>query len=901
MRTFLSRLCRSFRSRAFDRQLEEELQFHLDMEAEKLRRRGMAEEEAASAARRALGGVTQTKENYRDQRGLPMMETFFKDLQYGLRMIRRSPGFAAIAVLSLALGIGANTAIFTLIDAVMLRSLPVQSPQELVSVGDPSRPTGLSDGGPLTTLFSYPLYQRLRAGSRSFTGLLASGRSGRIDANIDDGAPELVNGRLVSDNYFDVLGVPAFAGRTFTAGADRTPGASPVVVISYDYWERRFARDPAVLGRTLRLNGGSFRIIGIGPRNFTGDVVGINTEIWIPISMQPQVNRGDPRLDNRDSNWLLLMGRLKPGSTVAGARAEMTMLAQQALIDYKGAALSADKRREIEMMPVEVQPGAKGFSLLRKRVTIPLLTLMAVVALVLLIACANVANLLLARASSRQKEISVRLAVGASRSRLVRQLLTESALLALIGGAAGLLVAFWGSRVLLRLAAGGSDPIPLDVHPNVVVLAFTAGVSILTGIVFGLAPALRATRIDVAPALKENASNLTGRGFHLSKLLVVGQVALSLLLLVVAGLFVRSLANMQTLDVGYSRANLVLAQVDPGASGYAVADQKPMVLRLADRLRSVPGVIGVTFSENGIFSGTDSGTSGLQIDGFHSAWKEDFTSSYDAVGPHYFQVVGVPLLTGRDFNERDQAGSQPVVIINEVMARFYFGDRNPVGKTLRNGDDRYLIVGVARDMKERSLKGATERRFYISILQDPDRIDTFKFEIRTRDGAAQMLPSIRGQVRSFDRNLKILSLEPVAVLIDRSIREERLIAELSGFFGVLAVLLAATGLGGVMAYATSRRTNEIGIRMALGAGRAAVIGMVLRETLLLVALGIGIGLPATLAATRLVGAMLVGLSADDPPTFAVAALVMVLVAILAGMLPARRASRIDPMAALRQE
>jgi predicted permease len=896
MRMLFWRLRSLFRRRALDRQLEEELQFHLAMEEETNRRRGMTGDEAVSAARRAFGGVALTKEVYREQRGLPMLETLFQDLQYGARMIRRSPAFTAIAVLSLALGIGANTAIFTLIDAVMLRSLPVASPQELVSVGNPARPGGLSDGSPMLDILSYPLYQRLRDQNQVFSGLMASGRTGRIDVNIGDSVAEQARGRLVSGNYFEVLGVPALVGRTFTSEDERTPGASPIVVISYDYWQQRFARDPAILGRELRLNGAILKVVGVTPRGFTGDVVEAMTQIWIPISMQPQVNVGDARLTNRGSNWLLLMGRLKPGMTVARARAEITTLARQALIDR-----APERRNEIEKQTVQVQPGAKGFSGMRRRVVQPLVTLMIVVGLVLLIACANVANLLLARATSRQKEISVRLAVGATRSRLIRQLLTESALLALMGGAAGMLLAFWGSRMLLTLASSGPDPIPLDVHPDATVMLFTAGVSILTGMLFGLAPALRSTRIELAPVLKENANSLSGGEFRLGKLLVIGQVALSLLLLVGAGLFIRSLVNMETLDVGYTRASLVLLKADPAASGYPPAQQLPTALRLVERLRSVPGVLGATVSENGIFSGTDSETDALRVDGYSASRKEDKVSRYDEVGPNYFHVVGVPLVTGRDFDERDRAGAPPVVIINQVMARFYFGDRDPLGRSIWNGNDRYTVIGVVKDMKERDLKSQTERRFYVSIQQDTDRVDAFNIEIRTRDDAARMLAAIRRETQSFDRNLKILSVEPVTVLIDRSISEERLIAQLSGFFGVLALVLVTTGLYGVMAYATSRRTREIGLRMALGAGRTEVVGMVLRETLLLVGAGIAIGVPATLAATRLVAATLVGLSASDPPTFGFAMVVLSMVAIGAGLAPAQRASRIDPMTALREE
>src|SRR5439155_4646311 len=465
---------------------------------------------------------------------------------------------------------GANTAIFTLIDAVILRSLPVRSPDELFSVGDASRPTALWYGGPMVSVFSYPLYQRLRDQNRVFTRLLASGKAGRIDMSVDDSLHEEVRGRLVSGNYFEVLGVSPVLGRTFSAEEDQTPGANPVIVISYDYWENRFARDSSILGRTLRLNDSTFTVIGVGPRHFTGDVVGSPTDIWIPLSMQAQVNPGDPRLDKRDSNWLLCMGRLKPGVSAQKARAEMTLLAQEALIDYEGAALSRDKLRDIRTQTVDVQPGARGFSWIRKHDSPLLLLLMLVVGLVLVIACANVATLLLVRASSRQKEISVRLAVGASRWRLICQLLTESALLAAMSGAAGLFLAGWGSRLSSRLASGGPNPIPfdVDVHPNLAVLAFTAVVSVVTTILFGLAPALRSTRVDLMSTLKENARTLGRSRWQLSKLLVVGQLALSLPLLTVAGLFVRSLVNLETLDVGYSRTNLVILKADLAGSGY---------------------------------------------------------------------------------------------------------------------------------------------------------------------------------------------------------------------------------------------------------------------------------------------------------------------------------------------
>jgi predicted permease len=627
VRAFLSRVLSLFRQRALDHQLDEELRFHLDMEAEANSKRGMNREDASLAAQRVFGGTQQIKEIYRERRGLPMVEVAFKDLQYAFRTIRRSPGFTTIVVISLALGIGANTAIFTLVDAVMLRSLPVRSPEELVSVGDASRPTALGNGGPMANIFSCPLYQRLRDQNRVFKALLASGQTRHIDVSVASGPPEEGRGRLVSGNYFDVLGVSPVLGRTFSPEQDRTPGASPVVVISYEYWMNRFARDPSVLGTTVRINGSPFTVIGVAPPHFTGEVVGSPTDIWIPLSMQAQVNPGEPRLDKRDSNWLLCMGRLKPEVSIQTARAQITALVQEALIDYEGAAGSSDKLREIRSEKVDVQPGSKGFSWIRKHDSPLLFTLMAMVGLVLLIACANVANLLLARGTSRQKEISVRLALGAGRTRIVRQLLTESALLAIAAGTAGILLAGWGSRVLAQLGSGGfgQNPVPfeVDLHPNMTVLGFNAGISILTAILFGLVPALRSTRVDLTPALKENPRRVSQGRWRLGRLLVVGQLALSTVILVGAGLFLRSISHLNSLDVGYSRRNLVVMAADLAGSGYPPPQRLPVTRRLIEHLRATPGVTGVTVSSNGVFSHLDSSTNSLQVEGFTPIRKDD--------------------------------------------------------------------------------------------------------------------------------------------------------------------------------------------------------------------------------------------------------------------------------------
>jgi predicted permease len=551
-----------------------------------------------------------------------------------------------------------------------------------------------------------------------------------------------------------------------------------------------------------------------------------------------------------------------------------------------------------------VTPGGSGFSHLRSQFSRPLSTLMAIVALVLLIACANVANLLLERATWRQKEISVRLALGAGRGRLVRQLLTESLLLAGLGGALGVLFAFWADAALLGLI-GVSRSAALDLRPNLHVLAFTAAVALLTGFLFGLAPAVRATRVELAPALKESSRNLAGAGsgrcWPLGKVLVVAQFAISLLLLVGAGLFVRTLVNLQRLDLGFPREGLVMMELDPVAAGYPEKSLKSLLSQLLERLKAVPGVSGVTLSENGIFSGNDSGTS-IVISGRPALSDADDDVTYDRVGPDYFKVVGIPILQGRGIGPQDRAGAPRVVVINEAMARFYFPGQSPLGQRFAESnaaDIVYEIVGVSRDVHDHDLKGPVERRYYAPMLQAAESLSAFNFETRSPE-PAKVLKPIREAVRSFDPRLTILGLAPLGDNIDASIGDERLVSKLSMVFGALALLLAASGLYGVISYTTARRTNEIGIRMALGASEGRVLWMVLRETLLLALTGIVLGWLAVLASARVLSSRLFGLSAYDPLTIAAATVVLVAVAIIAGVIPGSRATRVDPTEALRE-
>jgi putative ABC transport system permease protein len=885
------RLRALFRRHAVERELDDELRLHVDHEIEKYVKAGVSRPDAVRRARLALGGLEQIKEECRDARGVSVVESTLQDVRYALRTMGKAPAFATMAVLCLALGIGANTAIFTLIDAVMLRRLPVRSPDELISVGDPARPTALWEGAPMLEVLSYPLYERLRDHNRVVSGLLASGRAGRIELADEDGGGE-VRGRFVSANYFEVLGISLAAGRAF-AESDGNVGADPVAVISHTLWEGHFARGPRVVGRTVRLNRRSFTIVGVAPKSFTGEVVGSPTDIWLPLSAQPFL-QGQSRLHRSDSNWLLALGRLAPGVSLDRARAEFRAIAQQAL------PLSVPRAPQLP-----VGPGARGFSWVRKNVAAALFTLMAVVGLVLMIACANVANLLLARAASRQREIAVRLAIGASRRRLIRQLVTEGALLAGLGGLAALVVATWGSRVLSHLLSrGGPNPVPfdVDVQPNLVVLAFTAGLCLLTTMVFALVPAGRATRVELSPALKDGGRGTEGSGRTWGKVLVIGQLALSVPLLMTAGLLVRSLTRLETLDVGYSRDNLLVmrAELDSSIQTKSAA-RWPRVNRVVDRIRAIPGVQDVTVSENGLFSAIDSSTQSLQIEGLPSSRPEATHASFDQIAPGYFHVVGIPVLAGREFDDRDAAGAQTVAIINDMMARFYFGDRSPLGRVIQNGNDRYTIVGVVADHKQRDLAGTIERRFYLPLLQSSDAMAMVHVSVRTSVDAMSLVSTIRRDINGLEASVNVTSIESVATLMNHSLSGERSVAQLAGLFAVLAFALAAAGLYGVTAYAAARRTNEIGLRVALGASRGGVIRMVLRDALTLVAGGLAIGLPLALITPQLVAARIDGAGRIDPTVFLVVIAMMLTVGVCAAGIPAWRASRVDPVTALRHE
>jgi predicted permease len=830
------------------------------------------------------------------------MGTLFQDLQYALRMLRKSPVFTTVAVMTLALGIGANTAIFSLVNAVMLKMLPVQSPGELVVVGDPTDVHSRHLGDPQVTSFSYPLYRDLSQGNSVFNGMLASSEVHRLHVSGDSG--EIAGnstGVLVSGNYFSVLGVNALYGRVITPEDDSAPGAHPVVVLSYGFWKNTLGGNLTVVGQTLRLNNHPFTVIGVGPPGFYGDTVGDVQDFWVPVTMQEQIITGRKWLEGYNVSWLHSIARLKPGVSAEKAAANVNLVVQQLVSGPLKAKLSKSDLDNLKADKVQVSAGGGGFSDLRGDFEQPLLLLMIIVALVLVIACVNVANLLLARASARQKEFAVRVAIGATAGRVVRQLLTESVFLAFAGGALGLLLAHWGTGALLKLSRNED----LEASPDLRVFLFTAAVCLLTGILFGLIPALRSRRVAVALTLKSGSQNGSSAGWNWGKLLVTGQVALSLLVLFVAGLLVRSLQNIRNIDLGYNREHLLLVSTDPLAAGYSKSRVTSFANELAAQLSSLPGVSAVTSSKNGLFSGSESGNS-IKVEGYTSKDDADLQAAFDQVAPNYFSVVGIPLLLGRDIGPQDTETSSKVAVINETMARFYFGQTNPIGRKFIIKDPEAKggpveIVGVARDARDHQLKGNVQRRFYIPVAQPLGTMAGINFEVKTVGNPVAVADAVRKQIKNFDANVPINNVRALNELTDRSISDQILIARLSSVFAGLALLLAAIGLYGILSYSVAGRTREIGVRMALGAQRGSVLSMVLREAGKLVLLGIVIGIPAAMLASRLFSSMLFGLKATDPLSMVLVVIVLLAITLLASYIPARRATKVDPMIALRYE
>jgi predicted permease len=1013
-----------FNRRSRDRELADELASHLEMHIEENLNAGMSPEEARRQALIKLGGIEQTKENYRDRRRLPWLDTLLQDIRFGLRTLRKNPGFTAVAVVTLALGIGANTAIFTLIDAVLLRSLPAENPSQLAllkwgarnapkirwyaSSGDCATDLRFGAANPSGCSFSEPMFREI-AQANAFSGVAAFANAGRLDLT-GNGPAKVIDGQLVSGDFFRTLGLTPTVGRVIEP-RDDSPSAPAVAVLNYGYWQSAFGGARSVVGRTLQLNGVPFTIVGVAEQKFTGLTPGSDYQVWLPLADAQRINTSAMwrnRQDDVTSWWLTIVGRLKSGEPLAQAQASVSGIFRDEMLHgsvplfaaggpmmmpgpgggprpgngplrnqmviggppgarvepqavpgkepdgrvtfYRTVPPPAGSKGPVKIpAPAATTESAKGqasgempggltalsapaddptVTLLpaqtsltgtRTRYADPLYLLMLAVGIILLIACANVAGLMLARSAVRQKEMAVRLALGAGRMRIVRLLLTESVMLSVLGGVLGIFFAYWGTHTILSFVSSNqSQPLGFAAGVDARVLGFTIGISLLTGILFGLAPALRSARLDLNPMLKEgegsavSGTRAAGRWFSAGNVLVVSQVALAIVVLVSAGLLVRTLANLRSVDIGFDAQNLINFNIDPTLAGYKDVQLDSFYRDLQGRLAETPGVQSVSYSMVPLLS------NGLLITAFHwPGTPQDRPSEADMlpVGLDFFRTMQISFLAGRQFNASDyelaasnsgpKATSAPTpVIVNQAFVEKYLGKENPVGKEFGESagyeyappSPGYEIVGVVRDAKYNSL-----RREIHPMMYTPQSGSGATFEVRTAADPRALLPAIREVVAEINANLPLFEVTTESEQIDRLLFEERLVARLSGFFGLLALVLACIGLYGLLSYEVARRTREIGVRMALGAQQGDVMRLILKQGIGLAFVGAIVGVGVALGVTRYLNAMLYGVSAYDPVTIIAVAGILALVALAACYIPARRAMRVDPMVALRYE
>jgi predicted permease len=884
----------SIRRKRLDEEIQEEIEFH------------------RSRSSGSFGNPTAIREQMRDASTSAALESLFQDIRYGLRILARTPGVSAIAILSLALGIGANAAIFSLVDRVMLSFLPVKQPEQLV-LFDHVQP--------------YPRFQDFRSRSEVFSGVAGTASLVGVAFNGSDNPENSLTGRLVSGNYFDVLGVQAMMGRALSDAEDTGSGAHPEAVISYALWQGRFHADPGIVGKTIRLGAGrlnsgwgtsgfeadqpgapssrDFVIVGVMPRGFIGETVGERPDFWAPLTMEEHFLPGRHWLTRRSARWVQIIARRKPFCSLRQAEAATNVLNRQLLIEEEGSRLTEARRRELEQDKIKLLDGSKGFSDLRNQFAKPLWILMAMVCVVLLIACANLANLLLARGTARRREMGTRLALGVDRHRLVRQLMTESFLLSLFGAVLSVPVGWLASRALFTMVSADNPVLTIDLTPDGRVLLFTGAVAILTTLLFGVAPALRSTRVDIQSVLKEGERSNTGSRSRVTgeKAVLVIQVALSTMLLFGMALFTRTLYNLQTQDLGYSPERLTTARIDPIGAGYKGDGIGEIAQRVLEKLRSQPGIVAASYSDNGLFGGGDSGTH-IRVKGFAPSGPQDSLAHFDQVGPGYFSTVGIPLLLGRDFADSDTAHAPRVTVINESMARFYFGKRSPLGQTIFYYSQlkfALTVIGVAKDVRDHFVRDQPPRRFYVSYMQPVDGQMGTDYEIRSALSPAVLDRQIREAVHSVSPRLSIIFIRPLDKAIDDSLLRERLIARLSILFGFLALLLGCAGLFGIMAYSVGRRTREIGIRIAIGGQPHHVVWSIVSEALLLVVAGLLIGIPVALLLSRYLQSLLFGLTPVDGWSIVAVVVTTGLMTVAASIVPARRAARIDPVTALRCE
>lgn len=835
-----------------------------------------------------------------------------QDLRYALRQLRKTPGFTAVAVITLALGIGANTAIFTLLNAVLLRNLPVREPQQLMLFGKGTW-RGSQDDLPDRSwqLFSYPFFREFRRKNQVFSDVAAIdsilfGTHGRVG---ESAILEKINAELVSGTYFNVLGVNPILGRTLTDADDETPGGHPVAVASYSWWQRRFGKDPGLIGRTVTIRSTAYTLIGVAPPEFFGVTVGQSPDVWVPLAMEKEISPGWNGLDKNLFQSLYIIGQRRPEVTAEQANANTNLLFKQILREYVGAQPTPKQLDDIQHARIDLTPAATGLSTLRHEFSSPLRILMAAVALVLLVACANVANLLLARATVRQREIAVRMSMGAARLRLVRQLLVESMLLGGTGAILGVCSAWWATRLLLRMLSTGGDSLKVAIAPDATVLGFTVVVAIVTVMLFGTAPALYATRVDLVPSLKESRGTTSTRSrSRMARGLIVGQVALSVVLLVGAGLFLRSLVNLTNVDSGFNKQNVLITSLDPGGAGYQQdARWQSAMDQIEGRVSALPGVRAASFAFS-VFSG-GGWTDAIVVLG-RPTYEHGPEVDQNIVGPRYLNAMGMPILLGRNLLPQDSATSSKVAVINETLAHTYFGGGSPLGRTFSVGGEpgtqthttEWLdieVVGVVKDAKYMDLQEKPMPAAFYPYSQHPKFL--YNFVARYSGNPTALAHAITKTVSDIDPDLPVGDFTTLAQVVDDSVLNHRLVAQLCTFFGVLAALLVCIGIYGLMSYGVTLRTNEFGVRLALGAGRPHVLWLVLRETLGLVLLGIVIGLALAPAVSRIVASFLFGLKFYDPLSIGSAIFAMIAVAVLAGYIPARRAANVDPMVALRYE
>jgi predicted permease len=899
-----------------DRQVQEELEFHLESYAEDLMRSGVSREEAMRRARAELGSLAAGREKCRAAWGARFVDELWADLRYALRMLAKSPAFAVIAVGSLALGIGVNTVIFTAAQHMLLDRLAVPHPEQLRLLEWTQPNDGivgsmwgwwddLPDGGHLGTPFSYPVYQQLRKQSTAMESLFAFKPLDRqtVTAN---GHAEAMDAELVSGNYYSSLEVNPILGRGIQDSDDGSPGSSPVVVISDRLWMKEFARSPQVIGKTILVNMTPMTIVGVNPRGFTGAYSAQETpDIFLPLSMQPIVapkNAGDSNssslLANNDMWWVLVMGRIKPELPDRTAAASLNVLLEAAV----RATMPVKKGDKIPRLLLT--DGSRGQNPAAEDLAKPITVLLGLGGFVLLLACANLANLLLTRASARQREMSVRLALGAGRGRILRQMMTESLMLSLLGGAAGLVLAYAVRNALPRMISDSWAPQAFSARFDWRIFAFAAGVSILTGLVFGLAPAWEATRVQVSSGLKDSAQTATRRRRGLAgKAIVVVEVALSMLLVVGAGLFVQTLVQLGHARLGFNPANLLLFELQPPQTRYKDAASIPLYRQLEQKLAAIPGIQSVTLTSAPLIAG------GVTVHVFipegHQRKPQGNPSVLsNDVGESFFSTYGIPIVAGRGFNSSDTETSRKVAVVNQSLAKKYFPNLNPIGRTFESGLDVAIpieIVGVCGDAKYNQVRKDPEPTFYAPYWQEKEGFEDATFALATRLDAKTLTPALRQVVQSLDRNLPLLNIRTQDEQIAASLRYERIFANLTAAFGALALTLACIGIYGIMAWTVSRRMHEIGIRIAMGARSEQVQGMVLREAAWITTLGVAAGVAGALALGRVVASMLYGLKSWDPATYAGSAAMLILVALAATWIPARRAAGVDPIRALRHE